>query len=122
MTSVAEYNASASEVNSACITAVFREFTRALPTATFKVWHGHPVWFLNEIPVAGYQDHQSGVKVLFWSGKDFNEPALTGIGKHRAAGITYPDISSINTDDLRRWLKLSTEIIWDYRSLRPAKL
>lgn len=121
MKDVETYNAALTGSNRAIVDQLFGEFTKALPAATCKVWHKHPVWFLGDIPVAGYQDHKLGVKVLFWSGKDFNEPGLTGIGKHRASGITYPDVESVDVDDLRRYLKLSTEIIWDYRSLRPQK-
>ena len=121
MHDVVKYNDQVSTANRQTIDLIFHEFVQALPDASFKVWHGHPVWFLGDIPVAGYQDHKSGVKVLFWSGKDFNESGLTGIGKHRAAGITFPDSASVNLDDLRRCLQLSTTIIWDYRSLRPAK-
>ncbi|MDH6532116.1 hypothetical protein M2119_000353 [Aurantimicrobium minutum] len=121
MSDVEKYNAAASAENSAVIGFLFKEFQQALPTATFKVWHGAPVWFLEDIPVVGYQDHTHGTKVLFWSGKDFSEPGLLGLGKHRAAGITYTDVASINVEDLRRYLRLSTEIIWDYRSLRPTK-
>ena len=116
-----KYNSTVTGPNKPVIDFLFEEFLQALPTATFKVWHGAPVFFLGDIPVVGYQDHKHGVKVLFWSGKDFSEPGLLGIGKHRAAGITFTDVASINVDDLRRYLRLSTEIIWDYRSLRPKK-
>ena len=121
MSDVVKYNEEVTGENKPVIDFLFQEFLQTLPTATYKVWHGAPVWFLDDIPVVGYQDHKHGVKVLFWSGKDFSEPGLIGIGKHRAAGITYTDVTSINVDDLRRYLRLSTEIIWDYRSLRPKK-
>ncbi|MBU6265599.1 MAG: hypothetical protein KGM14_05315 [Actinomycetales bacterium] len=121
MNDVVKYNEAADAANRPVIDFLFEEFQQALPAASFKVWHGAPVWFLDEIPVVGYQDHKHGVKVLFWSGKDFSEPGLLGIGKHRAAGITYTDVASINVEDLRRYLRLCTEIIWDYRSLRPKK-
>lgn len=121
MNDVVKYNEAADPANRSVIDFLYEEFQQALPHATNKVWHGAPVWFLNEIPIAGYEDHKHGVKVLFWSGKDFSEPRLLGIGKHRAAGITYTDVSELNMEDLRRYLRLSTEIIWDYRSLRPKK-
>lgn len=121
MSDVVKYNETAEAAYRPVVDFLFEEFQQALPAATYKVWHGAPVFFLDDIPVAGYQDHKHGVKVLFWSGKDFSEPGLLGIGKHRAAGITYTDVASINVDDLRRYLRLSTEIIWDYRSLRPNK-
>lgn len=121
MNDVVAYNNAVTGENKPVIEFLFQEFLQALPTATYKVWHGAPVWFLDDIPIAGYQDHKFGVKVLFWSGKDFSEPALMGIGKHRAAGITYNEIIDVDIDELRRYLRLSTEIIWDYRSLRPKK-
>ena len=121
MSDVVKYNSAVTGPNKSVIDFLFEEFLQALPSAMFKVWHGAPVFFLDDIPVVGYQDHKHGVKVLFWSGKDFSEPGLLGSGKHRAAGITYTEVASINVDDLRRYLRLSTEIIWDYRSLRPTK-
>lgn len=121
MSDVHHYNDSASEVNQPVIEFVFREILQALPEASYKVWHGAPVFFLDDIPIVGYQDHKIGVKVLFWSGKDFSEPGLLGIGKHRAAGITYTDVAKIDLEDFRRYLALSREHIWDYRSLRPKK-
>ena len=121
MNDVVKYNKGSDPANRPVIDFLFNEFQQALPSATFKVWHGAPVWFLNDIPVVGYQDHKHGVKVLFWSGKDFSEPGLLGIGKHRAAGITYTAVASINVEELRRYLRLCTEIIWDYKSLRPKK-
>lgn len=121
MNDVVKYNQAVTGDYRPVINFLYEEFQQALPTATFKLWHGSPVWFLGEIPIVGYQDHDHGVKVLFWSGKDFSEPGLLGMGKHRAAGITYTNVSSINVDDLRRYLRLSTEIIWDCSSLRPKK-
>ena len=121
MSDVVKYNEEVTGENKPVIDFLFQEFLQALPTATNKMWHGAPVWFLDDIPIVGYEDHKHGVKVLFWSGKDFSEPGLLGIGKHRASGITYTNVAAINVDDLRRYLRLSTEIIWDYRSLRPKK-
>lgn len=121
MNDVSEYNERARIANKPVLEFLLHEFQQALPEASYKVWHGAPVWFLGDIPIVGYEDHSTGVKVLFWSGKDFSEPALVGVGKHRAAGITYPSLDSIAVEDLRRYLRLSEEIIWDYRSLRPKK-
>ena len=121
MNDVLDYNFHVQGPNRSMIEFLFQEFLQALPTAEYKVWHGAPVWFLDDIPIVGYQDHKDGVKVLFWSGKDFGEQGLLGMGKHRAAGITYNEIIDVDIDDLRRYLRLSTEVIWDYRSLRPKK-
>jgi hypothetical protein len=32
----------------------WRVIDRTLPDASNKIWHGHPVWFLEENPIVGY--------------------------------------------------------------------
>ena len=39
-----------------------------LPGAEAKIWHGHPVWFLNGNPVVGYSQQKRGLRLMFWSG------------------------------------------------------
>lgn len=38
-----------------------------------KIWHGHPVWFLDGNPIVGYSKQKAGIKLMFWSGADFDE-------------------------------------------------
>lgn len=54
---------------------------RYLPEAENKVWHGHPVWFLDGNPVAGYSRQKPGIRLMFWSGADFGEVGLSVLGK-----------------------------------------
>src|SRR5262249_46180286 len=37
----------------------------ALPKATSKIWHGSPVWFMDENPVVGYKATAKTVNLLF---------------------------------------------------------
>lgn len=98
------------------------EIDRNLPEAESKIWHSHPVWFLDGNPVAGYSKQKPGVRLMFWSGADFNEPALSVAGKKfRDASVFYSDPAGINTADLRRWLKRSREIQWDYKNIVRRK-
>jgi hypothetical protein len=88
-----------------------------LPQATSKIWHGSPVWFIGENPVAGYNvTAKKGVNLLFWNGQSFGEPALKAAGKFRAAQIQFTDVSEIDPKALRRWLKKASTDIWDSRS------
>lgn len=32
-----------------------KEISKSLPEAENKIWHGHPVWFLNGNPIVGYR-------------------------------------------------------------------
>ncbi len=91
---------------------------RALPEAESKVWHGHPVWFIDGNPIAGYSLKKDGLEVLFWSGKSFQNPGLNPVGSFQAAGIiahTDADLEKLGT-----WLGESKLIQWDYKNL-PKK-
>ena len=41
-----------------------------------KVWHRHPVWFIKGNPIVGYSKQKKGLRLMFWSGADFEEPEL----------------------------------------------
>lgn len=59
---------------------------------------------------------------MFWSGADFDEDALNIKGKKfKDASIFYNDVSEIVEDDIRRWLKKSRDIQWDYKNLVKRK-
>lgn len=94
-----------------------QEIQHGLPQAENKVWHGHPVWFLDGNPVVGYAVRKNDVQLLFWSGQSFDEPDLKPEGKFKAAEVSYTDVSQVNTDDLQRWLKKSEQIQWDYKNI-----
>lgn len=97
-------------------------FAENLPEATSKIWHAHPVWFLEGNPVAGYSKLKNGIRVLFWSGASFNEPQLQlGSGKFKDASITYTNIVQINTEDITRWLEKARDIQWDYKNIVKRK-
>ncbi|MBK8370069.1 MAG: DUF1801 domain-containing protein [Saprospiraceae bacterium] len=79
-----------------------------LHSAESKIWHAHPVWFLDGNPVVGYSKQKKGVRLMFWSGADFEEMALlASTGKFRDASVFYNNISEIDKDDLKRWLDKS---------------
>lgn len=41
-----------------------------------KIWHSHPVWFLDGNPIVGFSKQKAGIRLMFWSGADFNEEKL----------------------------------------------
>jgi len=87
-----------------------------------KMWHAHPVWFINGNPIVGYSKQKSGIRLMFWSGADFGEIALTVKGaKFKDASIFYANFTEIVIEDLIRWLKKSREIQWDYKNLIKKK-
>jgi hypothetical protein len=93
-----------------------------LSLAENKLWHGHPVWFINDNPITGFSIQNKGVRLMFWSGADFEENQLNVRGqKFKDASIFYSSIDEINSDDLRRWLQKSILIQWDYKNLIKRK-
>lgn len=49
----------------------------ALPEAENKIWHAHPVWFLDGNPVVGYSKLKHAVRLLFWSGHFSTSPTTS---------------------------------------------
>jgi len=93
-----------------------------LSQAESKIWHAHPVWFLNDNPIVGYSRQKKGIRLMFWSGADFEEESLNVRGKKfKDASIFYTNVSEINLSDLKRWLKKSKTIQWDYKNLVSRK-
>lgn len=100
---------------------LYQEICLALPEAEHKIWHAHPVWFLDGNPVAGYHKLKNCVRLLFWSGQSFEEAGLKNEGSFKAAEIRYTDVDQVNKKDLARWLKKSKTIQWDYKNIVKRK-
>lgn len=97
------------------------EIAKALPKAESKVWHRHPVWFLDGNPIVGYSKLKDSVRLMFWSGQSFDEPALINEGTFKAAEARYTSVKEVKVGDLRRWLKKSKTIQWDYKNIVKRK-
>ena len=94
--------------------------SKALPKAVGKVWHGHPVWFIDGNPVVGYSLKKAGIEVLFWSGQSFKLDGLRAIGKFKAAGVSVPTLKDLSKKNMTAWLTEALAIQWDYANL-PKK-
>ncbi len=93
-----------------------------LAEAESKIWHAHPVWFLDGNPIVGYSKQKAGIRLMFWSGADFEEDALSVRGqKFKDASVFYNAVSEIEATDLKRWLQKSREIQWDYKNIVKRK-
>lgn len=93
-----------------------------LTNATNKIWHAHPVWFIEDNPIVGYSKQKKGIRLMFWSGADFNEEELNVRGeKFKDASIFYNAQDEINIDLLKQWLEKSKTIQWDYKNLVKRK-
>lgn len=93
----------------------------SLPQAESKVWHAHPVWFLEGNPIVGYSKLKDSVRLMFWSGQSFNEPDLSPEGTFKAAEVRYTNADQINPDELKRYLQKAALIQWDYKNIIKNK-
>ncbi len=99
-----------------------REIGKALPEAENKIWHRHPVWFLDGNPTVGYSRQKPGIRLMFWSGADFGESGLNVLGKKfKDASVFFNHPSEIDKKELRRWLGKSRGIQWDYKNIVRRK-
>ncbi len=99
-----------------------RSINEQLPEAENKIWHRHPVWFIENNPIVGYSKLKAGIRLMFWSGASFNEDHLKqGTGKFKDASIIYTAASQIDLEDLNRWISKSKKIQWDYKNIYQRK-
>lgn len=116
------YNNKQSLNDVAICTLIAQTIDKELTEAESKIWHAHPVWFLDGNPIVGYSKQKAGCRLMFWSGADFEEDDLNVRGaKFKDASIFFTTVEQINTQDLVRWLKKSRVIQWDYKNIVKRK-
>jgi hypothetical protein len=115
------YNSAQSAGDKRICSALARAIDRDLPGAECKIWHRHPVWFLDGNPIVGYSKLKDCIRLLFWSGRSFDEPGLAPEGNFKAAEARFTSEDQIAAKDLKRWLEKSAEIQWDYKNIVKRK-
>lgn len=119
--SIQAYNAAQTPADQEICELLASEISSRLPDAENKIWHAHPVWFLDGNPVVGYSKLKNSVRLLFWSGQSFEEEGLQKEGTFKAAEARYTSVEQVNTSDLARWLQKAIAIQWDYKNLVKRK-
>lgn len=115
------YNAGQLPSDKAICDALAKEIMAGLPEAEYKIWHAHPVWFLDGNPIVGYHKLKDCVRLMFWSGQSFDEPELQVEGKFKVGEKRYTSADQINAEDVKRWLEKSRDIQWDYKNIVKRK-
>lgn len=119
---ILSYNQQLSADECAICQLLASEIDLELKDAECKIWHAHPVWFMDGNPVVGYSKQKAGIRLMFWSGADFDEPKLNVRGeKFKDASIFYHNVPEVDTDLLSIWLKKSRDIQWDYKNIVKRK-
>jgi len=116
------YNDKQTSVDKAICNLLAKTIDKELTEAENKIWHAHPVWFLDGNPIVGYSRQKAGIRLMFWSGAEFNEKGLSERGQiFKDASVFYQSVSEIAVIDLNRWLQKSREIQWDYKNIVKRK-
>ncbi|MEZ4858128.1 MAG: DUF1801 domain-containing protein [Flavobacteriaceae bacterium] len=122
MNPIAIYNTSQTQEDQAICDGLQQLINQHLSEAESKIWHGHPVWFLDENPIVGYSKQKKGIRLMFWSGASFEEEGLNVRGgKFKDASVFYNNVSEIDESQLQRWLDKSKTIQWDYKNIVKRK-
>lgn len=97
------------------------EIDSGLSEAESKIWHAHPVWFLEGNPIVGFAKRKENIQLLFWSGQSFGEKDLESEGTFKASQKRYTKVDQIDTRALKRWLTKARDIQWDYKNIVKRK-
>ena len=121
-TEIQNYNQQFSSDDRGIVEKLAKIINENLPEAENKIWHSHPVWFLEGNPIVGYSKQKAGIRLMFWSGKSFEEEKLNILGgKFQDASIFYNSVNEIDSTDLKIWLQKAKEIPWDYKNIVKRK-
>lgn len=119
---IEEYNNKQTPSDKEICDVLAHTINSVLTEAESKVWHAHPVWFLNGNPIVGYSKQKKGIRLMFWSGADFGEDKLNVLGeKFKDASIFYNSVSETEPEEIQTWLQKSREIQWDYKNIVKRK-
>ena len=121
-TEIQNYNQQFSSDDREIVEKLVKIINENLPEAENKIWHSHPVWFLEGNPIVGYSKQKAGMRLMSWSGKSFEDEKLNILGgKFQDASIFFNCVEEINENDLKKWLQKSREIQWDYKNIVKRK-
>lgn len=114
---IRRYNAALPPAERAIARLLANAIAEQLPDAENKLWHRHPVWFLDGNPIVGYSKLKDCLRLMFWSGQSFKTKGLAKEGSFKAAEARYGSVDDVDAKSLTRWLRESREIQWDYKHI-----
>ncbi|MBT8459642.1 MAG: DUF1801 domain-containing protein [Boseongicola sp.] len=116
-----DFNSAQDHADRAICEKLRAEIEHGLSEAESKIWHAHPVWFLDGNPIVGYSKLKHCVRLMFWSGQSFETPGLSDEGAFKAAVRRFTNVDQIDPVELQKWLSESRKIQWDYKNIYKRK-
>lgn len=121
-TSIEAFNAAQQGEERQICETLRRIIDQGLSEAESRIWHAHPVWFLDGNPIVGYSKLKGCIRLLFWSGRGFTTPGLHPEGTFQAAEKRYSALAQIDAELLGQWLAEARTVQWDYQHIRTRGL
>lgn len=118
---IGAYNAAQDKEDRRICDTLQQEIDHHLSEADSRIWHAHPVWFLESNPIVGYGKLKDCVRLMFWSGQSFDVSGLEAEGSFKAATVRYTSDSQVGKKALKQWLEASRLIQWDYKNIVKRK-
>nr|WP_255454257.1 DUF1801 domain-containing protein [Cryobacterium gelidum] len=88
------------------------KFDLGLPKTSTELWHGHPVWLENDLPVVGFKAYPNFVTVLFWRGQAITDDSgkLNASGSAEMSEFKLKSVDDFNSDLFDGWLQQVREL------------
>ncbi|WP_158251640.1 MULTISPECIES: DUF1801 domain-containing protein [Cryobacterium] len=88
------------------------KFDLALPETSTELWHGHPVWLDDDLPVAGFKAYPTFVTVLFWRGQAITDHSgkLNASGSAEMSEYKLKSVDDFDSDLFDVWLQQVREL------------
>ncbi|MDH6237323.1 DUF1801 domain-containing protein [Cryobacterium sp. CG_9.6] len=106
-TSIDEYLAGHADPIGAIAATLRAKFDAGLPQTSAQLWHGHPVWLQDGIPVAGFKAYASFVTVLFWRGQRVTDASgkLDASGAKEMGSVKLRVAEDVDAELFDDWLR-----------------
>ncbi len=118
MNEITEYSSKFEEELFTICESLYAFINKMIYNSKCKLYHGAPVWFIDDNPIVGYSRKRNSISLLFWSGQSFTESGLSLVGKFKAAEIIYSKNKDIDYMKLKKWIEESQKVIWNYKDIR----
>ncbi|WP_129590420.1 DUF1801 domain-containing protein [Cryobacterium aureum] len=111
-TNIDEYVAAPAEPLASVVSLLRDTFDLGLPETSTELWHGHPVWLDDELPVAGFKAYPTFVTVLFWRGQAItdNSGKLNASGSAEMSEYKLRGVDDFDSDLFNGWLQQVREL------------
>ncbi|WP_255455387.1 DUF1801 domain-containing protein [Cryobacterium frigoriphilum] len=88
------------------------KFDEGLPGMEAKLWHGHPVWLQDGVPVAGFKAYANFVTLLLWRGQRITDASgkLDASGSAEMGSVKLREADDVDAPLFDDWLRQLREL------------